>query len=99
MHDAYFGSSEPANKTILSTTDFREMDSLSEEITATIVEHSDRSYDQIGPLGEQIDTDALDSLFDPTSEGPRINAHFTFQFEDWQVDVDSNGYFQVKWIE
>lgn len=97
MHGPNFETGDDAAETVVSTVELREMDSLSEEITTVLVEHADLAYDQIGPLEEQIDTDALDSLFKPgVTDGGRPDAHLSFQFEGWHVDVDSNGYFQIQ---
>lgn len=97
MHGPNFETADDAAETVVSTVDLREMDSLSEEITTVLFEHADLAPDQVGPLGEQIDTDALDSLFMPdAAEGGRPNAHLSFRFEGWHVDVDASGYFQLR---
>lgn len=96
MHDPHFDRSDTTEETIISTSEYREMESLSEEITATIVEHSEKTHEQVGPLGELLDTDALDNLFDPAGAGdPGIDGHVSFSFEDWHVAVDSSGMFQI----
>jgi len=100
MHGSNFESTDGAEETIISTVELREMNSLSEEITTVLVEYADKPYDQIGPLEEQIDTDALDSLFKPDgTDGSQLEAHLRFQFDEWHVDVDSSGYFQIKRVE
>lgn len=100
MHAPHFDRSDTTGETIISTAEYREMESLSEEITATIVEHSEKSFEQLGPLGELLDTDALDNLFDPTdADEPGVDGHVSFRFEDWHVSVDSSGMFQVTRTE
>lgn len=100
MHDPHIDRSDTTGETIISTTEHREMESLSEEITATIVEHSEKSYEQVGPLGELLDTDALDNLFDPAgANGHGVDGHVAFRFEDWHVAVDSSGMFRITRTE
>lgn len=100
MHDTHIDRSDTTRETIISTSEHREMNSLSEEIAATIAEHSEKSPEQLGPLGELVDTDALDSLFEPAVINERgVDGQVSFRFEDWHVAVDSSGMFQITRTE
>lgn len=97
MRESNYDPTGDADETIISTVELREMSSLSEEITTVLLEHSELSHDQLGPLQHQLDTDALDNLFKPGESGDSpAKAHLQFQFEDWYVDVASNGHFQIQ---
>ena len=56
------------------------------------------STDELAPLYETIETDALNALFAPLSEDDR-NGHVRFQYEGYTVTVHSNGTVDISPVE
>lgn len=53
---------------------------------------SNREPDELRPLGEAIDTDALNRLIDSQSAtGRRGSVAVSFTYEGYEIDIDANG--------
>ena len=53
---------------------------------------SNRKPDELQPLGEAIDTDALNRLIDSKSAtGRRGSVAVSFAYEGYEIDIDANG--------
>lgn len=86
-----------AREKIVLEHDATDAGSLSEEIICAIVRHSEREHDDLHPLGEHLDPDAIDALFEGTATGtPRVDAQLAFRYEGYRVDVDTNGLVQIQ---
>lgn len=65
--------------------------SASVTIVETIERVTDRA-DDLPPLGEQIDTDAVDALFSTHfGTAPEPAVRLSFPYEEWQVTVSGTG--------
>ncbi|WP_290818170.1 HalOD1 output domain-containing protein [Halovivax sp.] len=56
------------------------------EIVEQVAEQHDTSPEDLPPLYETIDSDALDALFDSTSESMRV----TFTYCGYQIEITGN---------
>ena len=64
---------------------------LSLEITETIIAHTDRTRDDLPPLYDVIDPDALENVFSPRMNGAaRPNGRVVFQYAGYRVTVHAN---------
>jgi hypothetical protein len=65
--------------------------SVSVSIVETIERVTNRA-DDLPPLGEQIDTDAVDALFSThLGIAPEPDVRLSFLYEEWQVTVSGTG--------
>ncbi|SIR86934.1 hypothetical protein SAMN05421858_4196 [Haladaptatus litoreus] len=65
-------------------------DSLTERIVAAVAETDDQSVDDLEPLYEVIDPDALNTLFGPHVDGSsRTVGEISFQYAGYWVTVSS----------
>lgn len=65
---------------------------LSSTVSNTIAGVEDAVPEDLPPLYESIDPDALDELFSPTANGGRrADGHVSFPFEDYHVTIHTHG--------
>lgn len=65
--------------------------STSEIVVYSIAEVADEDPTALRPLGEVIDPDALDTIFDRPSADDSGDAHISFGYEGYEVTVFSHG--------
>ena len=66
--------------------------SLTNQILTAIAESTDQSVENLGPLYDAIDPEALDALFAPRADGsPRPVGKVSFQYAGYWVTVSSEG--------
>lgn len=71
-------------------------DSITTRVAKAVAAHNDTDPTALDPpLHEAIDTDALDSLFASTKNGPR-RGRLVFEYRDQSVVVDANGDVSVE---
>ncbi len=67
-------------------------DSLTERIVTTVAEADGQSVDELEPLYDVINPDALESLFASRADGsPRPDGEVSFQYAGYWVTVSSDG--------
>lgn len=72
--------------------DWDESRSLSLAVLDALEASTDTDVQELGPLNDIVDADALDTLFSPTSNGgPRGPGYVTFEIGDHVVTVHSDG--------
>lgn len=76
--------------------DNEETRSTSEIVIYAIAEVTDEDPTSLRPLGEVIDPDALDTIFDRSASGDMGEAHLSFQYEGYEVTVFSHGRITVS---
>ncbi|GAA0238725.1 HalOD1 output domain-containing protein [Haladaptatus pallidirubidus] len=70
---------------------------LTEQIVATIAETDKRSVDELKPLYEVIDPDALNALFGPHADGSsRTVGEISFEYAGYWVTVSSNYVIEIE---
>jgi len=65
--------------------------SASEVIVYTVANISETDPTALRPLGEVIDPDALDTIFDQAETADRAPAHLSFEYEGFDVTLFSHG--------
>lgn len=65
--------------------------STSEVVVYTVAEVSDEEPTSLRPLGEIIDPDALDTIFERPPTRQTGGAHISFEYEGYEVTVFSHG--------
>jgi len=71
--------------------DSDESRSTSELVVYGIAEVTDTDPTSLRPLGEVIDPDALDAIFDRSDTGELGDAHLSFGYEGYEVTVFNHG--------
>ncbi|WP_227357481.1 HalOD1 output domain-containing protein [Haladaptatus salinisoli] len=71
--------------------------SLTERIVTIVSEEGGQSVDELKPLYNAIDPDALESLFAPRGDGSsRPDGKISFQYAGYWVTVSSDGAVEVE---
>lgn len=65
--------------------------STSEIIIFAVAQVSDEKPTDLQPLGEVIDPDALDTLFDRSSRDSMGDAHLSFEYEEYEITIFNHG--------
>ena len=85
-------STSIGNKTLAADTPR----SLTNQILTAIAESTDQSVEDLGPLYDVIDPEALDALFAPRADGsPRPVGEVSFQYAGYWVTVSSGGAVEI----
>ncbi len=72
-------------------------DSLTERIITTVAEADEQSGDELKPLYNVINTEALESLFASRADGSsRPDGKISFQYVGYWVTVSSDGTVEVE---
>lgn len=80
--------SDVAAGTLIYQTSLADVNSVSTAIVTAIVDQSCREPDELTPVYEYIDPDALDGLFMLDPDGTLSSvATFTFSFEGYRIDI------------
>lgn len=75
-------------------------ESISMVVVRAVSAIENRAADQLPPLGDVLDPDALDTLFGHHYDGrPRIGGHLSFVYSGCRVTVDHGEYLTVEEIE
>ncbi|WP_227357367.1 HalOD1 output domain-containing protein [Haladaptatus salinisoli] len=72
-------------------------DSLTERIITTVAEADGQSVDELEPLYNAINTEALESLFASRADGSsRPDGKISFQYAGYWVTVSSDGAVEIE---
>lgn len=74
----------------LSTTETTQTESVSTRVVSAIADAKGVDPLDLPPLFEDIDPDALDSLFEATATSPRTEGRLTFTIDGYEVVVYSD---------
>ncbi|SFS74878.1 HalOD1 output domain-containing protein [Halostagnicola kamekurae] len=74
--------------------------SLAVEIVTTVADLSDRSPDSLESIHTVVDSDSLESIFEPRSPRSRRETnHIWFAYEGFGITVYGNGFVIVRRLE
>jgi hypothetical protein len=72
-------------------------ESLSEAILLAVAQEHDENVEDLDPIGEYVDPDALDDLFAPTAGSfPPVDGTLRFRYDDYSVTVDPDGVVLIR---
>jgi hypothetical protein len=74
-----------------------DVESLSEAIVLAIAQEHDERVEDLDPIGEYVDPDALDALFAPAAgRFPPVDGTLRFRYDDYSVTVDPEGVMLIR---
>lgn len=68
---------------------------MTERVVAEVARAEDVSPTDLDPLQSVIDPDALDQLFDPVANSPRMAGQLSFSYHGYEVTAHADGYIQL----
>lgn len=85
---------DPDEPTVILTEEYDpdRREPISLRIVRLVAIADDREPMELDPLGQTIDTDALNVFFDSKSlSDPAVSVDISFRYGGYQIDIDANG--------